>query len=161
LRFFFWRQVSTSQQFWTCGQVCISEINPHVVGLVHFFFVILLSVLADNLAKKHTSLVAHRGGRAGTQKAINSQKCKSWMCVQFPPKNKEKIRKSARTHLAFRASWDTLLSLPHECRAPGFFSIFFTAHSAVLKSKSINTNRPLAAPDRPLWTKSKGVQYIP
>ncbi len=44
-----------------------------------------------------TSLVAHRGGRAGTQKAINSQKCELWMCVQFPPKNKEKIRKSART----------------------------------------------------------------
>ncbi len=63
----------------------------------------LLSVLADNLAKKHTILVAHRGGRAGTQKAINSQKCELWMCIQFPPKNKEKIRKSARTHLAFRA----------------------------------------------------------
>ncbi len=66
-------------------------------------------MLADNLAKKHTSLVAHQGGRAGTQKAINSQKCELWMCVQFPPKNKEKICKSARTHLAFRASWDTLV----------------------------------------------------
>ena len=31
------------------------------------------------------------------------------MCVQFPPKNKEKIHKSALTHLAFWASWDTLL----------------------------------------------------
>ncbi len=76
-------------------------------------FVILLLVLADNLAKKNTSLVAHRGGRAGTQKAINSQKCELWMCVQFPPKNKEKIRKSARTHLTFRAMLGHFIATPN------------------------------------------------
>ncbi len=50
----------------------------------------------------------------------------------------------------------------HMCPAHlEFFSISPTAHSAVPKSKSINMNQPLAAPYCPLWTKSKGVWYIP